>query len=128
VEVDLDHVPVRRLHGYAPGFLLCFLVFTLMATGANFEFLKGFMVPFLTTGAMSQLVYHHGVYCAELGAGLLSNICAWFCCCMKRLVFDVIVVVSHQNQKMDSNLLLCLMIVRQFDLEMGPEMIEQDGW
>lgn len=47
---------------------------------------------------------------------------------MKRLVFDVIVVVSHQNQEMDNNLLLCLMIVRQFDLEMGPEMIEQDGW
>ena len=31
-----------------------------------------------------------------------------FGCCMKRLVFDVIVVVSHQNQKMDSNLMLCL--------------------
>jgi len=27
---------------------------------------------------MSQLVYHHGVYYAELRAGLLSNVCAWF--------------------------------------------------
>lgn len=51
--------------------------------------------------AMSQLVYHRDVYCTELGP--------WS---MKRLVFDVIVVVSHQNQKMVSNLLLFFMIVR----------------